>query len=53
MKITCRLGHDTEIVEVSVDEPLSVLLGLLNIRDKNSNFLFNGHTYKLDTSLAF
>ena len=53
MKITCRLGNDIKIVEVSVDEPLSVLLRLLNIRDKNSKFIFNGRTYMLDTSLAF
>ena len=47
VKITCKLDYDIKDVEVSPDDPLTILFLKLNISDKNAKFIFEGRTYSI------
>ena len=53
MKITCKLGPNTKVVEVSPNDPLYILLEKLQITDKQAKFMFNGSTYSIYCNLTF
>ena len=54
MKLICKLGHLGEfIVEPKVTDPLSVLIDLLDLKDKNTKFIFNGRTYTVSSNQTF
>lgn len=53
MKITCKLGTKTKVVEVSPNDPLHILLKKLQITDKYTTFIFNGTTYSIFSILTF
>ena len=54
MRITCKLGtRNIKVVEVSLDDPLLVLLKKLNIGDKKTKFIFKGVTYSMSSCFTF
>ncbi len=54
MRITCKLGtRNIKVVEVSLDDPLLVLLEKLNICDKKTKFIFKGVTYSMSSCFTF
>ena len=54
MKITCKLGtKTTKVVEVSPNDPLQILLEMLQITDKHTKFHFNGTTYYICSNFTF
>lgn len=54
MKLTCKLGaYGEEIVEVKKTDTLSILMNLLNLKDKNSKFIYNRMTYTIYSNQTF
>ena len=54
MKLICKLGdYGEQVVYVQTTDKLSVLLNLLNLRDKNSKFIYEGRTYSIYTNQTF
>ena len=54
IKLTARFGsYNIKKVIVYPEEPLYILLDMLNIKDKNIKFVFKGVTYSVATILTF
>ena len=54
MKLVCKLGdYGQQIVEVNKSDALSVLMNKLDLRDKNTKFIFNERTYQVYTNQTF
>ena len=53
MKIKCKLGANFEVVEVSPNDQLNILLTILNITDKTAKFIFDGETYSMASIQTF
>lgn len=53
MKITCKLGTKTKVVEVSPNDPLHILLKKLQITNKDANLNFHGTTYSIYCNFTF
>ena len=53
MKLTCKLGSMTKIVEVNPSDQLNVLIQKLNLHDKITKFIYKGITYLVASILTF
>jgi hypothetical protein len=53
MKLTCKLGSMTKIVEVYPSDQLNVLIQKLNLHDKITKFIYKGITYLVASILTF
>jgi hypothetical protein len=54
IKLICKLGDNGDkIVEVNETDRLSVFMDLLNLKDKNTKFIFNERTYPVCTNQTF
>lgn len=53
MKLTCKLGSMTKIVEVNPSDQLNVLIQKLNLHDKNTKFIYNAIAYSVGSILTF
>ena len=53
VKLTCKSGTNTRVVEVKPYEQINVLLEKLNITDKRTKFIFNGQTYMMASLETF
>ena len=53
MKLTCKLGSMTKIVEVNPSDQLNVLIQKLNLHDKNTKFIYKGITYSIGSIQTF
>jgi hypothetical protein len=53
MKLTCKLGSMTKIVEVNPSDQLNVLIQKLNLHDKNTKFIYKQITYSVGSIQTF
>ena len=54
IKITCRVSSKvSKIIYVSLDEPLSVLINKLQLKDEGEKFIFNGISYSVKSTKTF
>jgi hypothetical protein len=53
MKLTCKLGSMTKIVEAYPSDQLNVLIQKLNLHDKNTKFIYRGITYSVGSIQTF
>lgn len=54
MRLTCLMGDfGTKVIEVDENDELNVLMGKLDLTDKNTKFVFKGQTYAIFQSRTF
>lgn len=54
MRLICKLGdYGEQVIDVNTTDRLSVLLDLLNLKDKNSKFIYKGRTYQIYSNQTF
>jgi len=54
MRLICKLGdYGEQVIDVNTTDRLSVLLDLLNLKDKSSKFIYKGRTYQIYSNQTF
>jgi hypothetical protein len=54
MRLICKLGdYGEQVIDVNTTDRLSVLLDLLNLKDKSTKFIYKGRTYQIYSNQTF
>lgn len=53
MRLTCKVGSETKIVNVNTYDILHVLFDKLGLTDEDSKFTFKGKTYDIASTRTF